>query len=234
MLTCHQNITCDIIDENPDMPWRNDALNLNPNITWEFIIKRQDINWDYRTLLYYVELNDLAWDFIFNNLNKPWDWSFLSIDEKIDFDFVKNNIGLRWDWAFLSLNKNITWDIVLKNIHLPWDWNNLSQNSNISWDIIKSYPEKQWAYDHLIDNDSLMFSFDLLKDKVIRHKIGRNNVSIYEFYEERELFQNQNYLKYMAAYRIQQWWYRISLSPKYKIGRKLIEQRILNTLSEAV
>ena len=31
--------------------------------------------------------------------------------------------------------------------------------------------------------------------------------------------------EYMAAYRIQQWWKHITLSPKYAIGRKMINKK---------
>ena len=31
--------------------------------------------------------------------------------------------------------------------------------------------------------------------------------------------------EYMAAYRIQQWWHKITLSPEYKVGRKFINRK---------
>ena len=31
--------------------------------------------------------------------------------------------------------------------------------------------------------------------------------------------------EYMAAYRIEQWWYKITLSPEYAIGRKFINRK---------
>ena len=31
--------------------------------------------------------------------------------------------------------------------------------------------------------------------------------------------------EYLAAYRIQQWWYKITLSPEYKVGRKFINRK---------
>ena len=32
-------------------------------------------------------------------------------------------------------------------------------------------------------------------------------------------------IEYIAAYRIQQWWYKITLSPEYAIGRKFINRK---------
>jgi len=33
--------------------------------------------------------------------------------------------------------------------------------------------------------------------------------------------------EYMAAYRIQQWWYKITMSPHYKVGRNLLKKRLM-------
>ena len=38
--------------------------------------------------------------------------------------------------------------------------------------------------------------------------------------------------EYMAAYRIQQWWYKITMSPYYKVGRKFIEKKIDSHIEE--
>jgi len=38
--------------------------------------------------------------------------------------------------------------------------------------------------------------------------------------------------EYMAAYQIQQWWYHITMSPHYSIGRKMIEKRRMAVLAE--
>jgi len=38
-------------------------------------------------------------------------------------------------------------------------------------------------------------------------------------------FLKKEYLKYLASYKIQQWWKRILLSPHTEIGRKLINKK---------
>jgi hypothetical protein len=47
------------------------------------------------------------------------------------FDIVKENIDKPWDWVYLSLNPNITYDIVKENIDKPLDWSYLSMNPNM-------------------------------------------------------------------------------------------------------
>lgn len=45
------------------------------------------------------------------------------------------------------------------------------------------------------------------------------------FEKEKELFINRKKREYIAAYKIQQWWYKVTMSPEYVIGRKFIEKR---------
>ena len=41
-------------------------------------------------------------------------------------------------------------------------------------------------------------------------------------YEE---FLEEKSREYLAAYKIQQWWFYITMSPEYKIGRKFINKK---------
>ena len=50
-------------------------------------------------------------------------------------------------------------------------------------------------------------------------------------YYQRSQFMEKRLKEYMTAYKIQQWWKEITISPKYKIGRKLIEKKY-NSLFE--
>ena len=47
-------------------------------------------------------------------------------------------------------------------------------------------------------------------------------LSYNNFEKEKELFINNKIRKYIAAYKIQQWWKELTLSPHYMIGRKFI------------
>ena len=73
----------------------------------------------------------------------------------------------------------------------------LAENPNLTFDIIRQTADEPWDWDEISANT---------------------------FPYEKESFLLQRLNRYMAAYRIQQWWFKISLSPQYKIGRKLIEK----------
>lgn len=37
-------------------------------------------------------------------------------------DFVNENLDKLWDWYYLSINKNITMDFVIQNSDKLWGW----------------------------------------------------------------------------------------------------------------
>ena len=80
----------------------------------------------------------------------------------------------------------------------PWNWKGISNNPNITWKIIQDTPDKPW--------DWSCFSYN-------------------PFQKEKELFINNQIRKYMAAYKIQQWWKERTMSPHYMIGRKFINMK---------
>ena len=114
------------------------------------------------------------------------------------WDFIQENPDKPWNWMYISKNPNITWDIIKENPDKPWDWMYISMNPNITMDIIRENPDKPWEW---------------------------NYISYNTFLKEKELFFEQAYQKYLAAYKIQQWWHKITMSPHYKIGRKFINKK---------
>ena len=43
--------------------------------------------------------------------------------------------------------------------------------------------------------------------------------------KDKQMFIEKEMRNYLAAYKIQQWWYKITLSPEYKIGREFINRK---------
>ena len=65
----------DIVNKNSDKPWNWFRLSMNPNITFDHVLKF---------------------------LDKPWNWYGLSIDPSITFDDVLSNPDKPWNWNLLS------------------------------------------------------------------------------------------------------------------------------------
>ena len=76
-LSQNNNITWEIVQQNPDKPWSWDEIILNPNITMEIIQQ---------------------------NTDKPWRWDLLSTNPNITFDIINQNLDKPWDWDYLSTN----------------------------------------------------------------------------------------------------------------------------------
>lgn len=64
----------------------------------------------------------------------------------ITWNIIKNNLDKDWDWFWLSRHPNITWKIIQQNPNHPWDWWQISSNPNISWDIIKKHDGVNWDW----------------------------------------------------------------------------------------
>ena len=61
-----------------------------------------------------------------NNLDKPWNWYYISKNTNITWNIIKNNLDKPWDWYYISGNENITWEIIQNNPDKPWDWYKIS------------------------------------------------------------------------------------------------------------
>ena len=44
------------------------------------------------------------------------------------FQFILDNLDKPWDCSYLSGNPNITWEIIQANPDKPWDWEFISGN----------------------------------------------------------------------------------------------------------
>ena len=87
--------------------------------------------------------------FIKNNLDKPWNWNLLSQNLNLTSDIVRDNPDKSWDWYFLIDNPNISWAVIESNLIKEWDWRLLSQfntsssnNDPTLSNIIATYPDK--------------------------------------------------------------------------------------------
>ena len=99
-------------------------------------------------------------------------------------------------------------DIIRKNPDKPFNWAWISLNPNITIDFIINNLDKPFDW---------------------------GNISTNKFEKDKELFIEEEYRKYLAAYKIQNWWKHITMSPYYAIGRKFIDrdgQELLNEYNE--
>jgi hypothetical protein len=136
-------------------------------------------------------------EFIEKYPDKPWNWNRISTNPNITMEFIEKYPDKPWNWNWIPENPNITMEFIEKYPDKPWDWDYISMNPNINMDIIEKYPDKPWSWCY----------------------ISRN-----KFLKEKNLFTEKQMRKYLAAYRIQQYWDKALTNPSCTIGRNKINR----------
>ena len=89
---------------------------------------------------YEKQFNLSYWNFINDNLDKPWEWKYLTSNPNITMNIIEKNLDKNWNWKYISLNPNLTWEFLENNLNfLLTDleecnsfWTYLTQHPNIS------------------------------------------------------------------------------------------------------
>ncbi len=233
-LSLNPNITMDIIDNYNYLPWIWEKVSCNPNITIDFLLKYINKDWDWFSLSENMNL-----DIIENNLNLPWDWDGISNNKNINIEFILKYKNHPFCWNSLSSHSNIIIDHIIntKKI-LPWRWKYIMLNPNITIDFINKYKNKiDWNilsnnpsinnyennqiinYDEYNITSSPNFNLDYIDNL---NNINWKYLCGNHLYKNKQLFIERKLLEYMAAYRIQQWYIKISLDISYKFARNKI------------
>ncbi len=126
------------------------------------------------------------------------DWGWISENPNIIMDIMETYPDELWNWmGGLSHNPNITMELIEKYPDKHWVWEWISCNPNITMDIVEKYPDKLWNWNWISSN---------------------------KFLKEKKLFTEKRMRKYLAAYRIQQYWDKALTNPSCTIGRNKINR----------
>ncbi len=91
----------------------NVALSSNPGVTWE-LINYMKIYWRYKVLSRH---QNITWEIVQANPDKPWDYCFLSSNPNITWEIIQANPDKKWNYTILLQNPNITPKIIMNNIN---------------------------------------------------------------------------------------------------------------------
>ena len=110
---------------------------------WFDFIINNDKDWNYEELLNNPNM-DL--NLVLNNLDKPWDFFWLSHliskDDTFDrFDVIENNLSLEWNLYEIIKNKNISINIIRQYSKIPWDF-----------EILTEIFDKKYGFDIILQN----------------------------------------------------------------------------------
>ena len=127
--------------------------------------------------------NKYWFEFIANNIDKDWDWSWLSCNPNITWEIVEANPDKPWRWYGLSDNPNITMEIVQQNLDKPWNWSLLSANPNITWEIVQQNLDKLWDWRCLSANtfakEKEMFELRVKHQRFVQENLFEEFVKAY-------------------------------------------------------
>jgi hypothetical protein len=253
-ISVNPNLTVEFIKANQDKPWNIQDLKFKFGLggyissihSIEDLISFMESSFYIILKLGKVEEIDL--DSI--PVDDSEKWLYISVKMNISLEFITNNINKPWNWDRMGyINKNLTLDFV-KLYHEKMGIYNILYNHDISLDIIEyimndnlyspylilsiiSYNNltTEFIDKYLVDN--LVWSaiacrvhnitFDFI-DRYIDKGMNWDHISRSLFETERTNHKLVEYKRYLAAYRIQQWWHRIRLDPHHPVGRRRLER----------
>lgn len=218
-LSTHPNLTMVFIGRHPDKPWSWNKIAETLNITIDFI--------DNYLSCWFTEISrnpNITIDFIERYIDKPWNWFCISRKQNLTSEVIKRHPDKPWNWDVLSGNPNITLEIIEQHINKPWNWALLyaTHNGKISIEIINKYTNNKWN-DFAIPKHAK--TLEIINAYELHHTGLDWNwdwefISKYEtFAKSKILFYEKWYRKYMAVFRIQQYYNLAIDNPKYKLCR---------------
>lgn len=135
---------------------------------------------------------------------------------------------VEWNYTiFASTNPNMTVADFKHFIELghikSWRKSLASFNSAFDVEDIVKTPELEWDYEGVGVNSKLRFQF-ILDNHTINGKEYLSYVDENEFVVEKAAFLERRRREYLAAYRIQQWWWRVTSHPDNMVCKRRLER----------
>ena len=243
-ISVNPNITMDDINQHINKDWAEwhwyNGISDNPNLTIDFIKEHLDKNWDWHKISHNP---NITMDIVEKYWDAPWaDWhsEYLSSNKNITIEFIRKHSNLQFNWCSISENESITMKMIEDNPDLKWEPTSICRNPNLTFQMVSKY---LIPINHFLDWNAILSSknidlitivkncrsvyglsknpnllFDYIKDRLMFDWdwvcISKNS-----FAKEKELFYQREYRKYMAVFRLQQYFNRMYDNPRYKFFR---------------
>ena len=146
----------------------------------------------------------------------PWNWDRLSSHPELTIEFVRHQIDKPWDWNLISANANITMEAIRSNPDLPWVWNCVSYNPSLDFETILREPSAAPMFVAVPEDNVHVSPYPVHLPRLPHTELD------YVFGGEKSNFMKTMTQRYMAAYRIQQYWHRAVTNPYCKIGENRV------------
>jgi hypothetical protein len=212
-ISLNLKITSPVLSTNYNWNWN--ILSKNNSITEEILLDHKDKPWNYSKLS-----SSISKEFVLNNPDKPWDYNKLAanniliikdkitdwsmVSEKLPLDFIKENINLfttNYSWRCITRNENMNFDFILEHKDKPLDWITISYSNYITYENVSDNINLPWDWGALSGNKNMLDIESEFKLKAREH---------------------------LAAYKIQQTWFKAYYNPEYLICKRRLYNEFEN------
>lgn len=160
-LSKNSYITCDVIEQYSDKPWNYNGLSDNPNITFDYVIKKR----------------------------KPWNWKKLCQHPNFTIDEIKSHPKLNRHIKAICYNPNLTLEYINENVEYLKEtgllWRACYNIKNITGDELLTYSWVPETIDAFITNPNFVFTTKFINQyymeilQCIRYKSYKDDISYY-------------------------------------------------------
>ena len=245
LLMHNPSVNLELIEANPDLDWDYKEFLLRKDLTFELILELQekwnisllDIHWSTISLQAFI-----TWKIVIDNLYIKWDFNSLSYNPNINLKIILDNPEYPWSWKHYSYNPNLKFQDVLAYPNKNWDWEYISENivspaeflenQNLPFCINSIQMNPKFSFDDYINIPTIYpnMNFISLNPSITLKDIRENRgytwdwfwLSSCTFKKDKKNFKLVRFRRWMAAYKIQQWYWEIKHNPNYARGRKHI------------
>lgn len=143
---------------------------------------------------------------------------------------------VEWPYRrFACINPNMTISYFKKFLELGYIKNRgpnslATFNSAFNFEDIIKTPELGWDFNEVGINNTLRFQF-ILDNRKINGKEYLDYVDENEFVVEKAAFLERKQREYLAAYRVQQWWWRVTSNPANLVCQHRLEREYADMFS---
>jgi hypothetical protein len=203
-----------------------------------------DFYWPYVSYKVHFRFEELLQ---VQELDLPWNWDYLSMNESIKIEDVIRHPTLPWNWESLSCNKNMTFYTLKEYPELPWDLNAFSFNESITLQGLLEHPEywdrsmiwvnvsKKVNIKDVLRHPRLPWNFWVISQYNPHISLGdvlnhpelpwwwcglSTNPSIFKLRINDPDFPQDEIRRHMAAFKIQTQWRQTINNPRYHLCKK--------------
>jgi hypothetical protein len=257
--TSNTNITLKTIENHPEYEWSYEGIMRNPNLTWTFLKKlKNGMFADNEECLILYRMNSLYYDDDYEaHADLREKGMGIKNMKKLERNFNETDFGnydvyldsltspymlpkhfkefnMECCAGYIAHNPNMTIEFLKELVDGGFKFNSIiynpAQNGAFTYTDIVNNPQIPWRYEDFGINSSLRFNFIENNETIADGRDYLNLVSYNKFTVEKEAFLYRRRREYLAAYRIQQWWWRVTSHPANPVCRRRLERHYAEML----